>query len=44
MRSIRRVRVRVPTLAPEGKGWKRAADHLSAKHVDENEELTFPEH
>ena len=44
MRSIRRARARVPTLAPGGVGWGRAAQDLAARKVDGNVELPFPEH
>src|SRR4051812_48090884 len=44
MRSIRRARVRVPTLAPGGTGRNKAAQNLAARKVDGNAELTFPDH
>jgi uncharacterized protein (TIGR02646 family) len=44
MRSIRRARVRVPTLAPGGPGWKRAAQHLTARDADPHVDLTFSDH
>ena len=44
MRSIQRVRAWVPTLAPGGRGWNKAAQNVTARKVDANAELTFPDH
>jgi hypothetical protein len=44
MRSIRRVRGRVPTLTPGEPGGKKAAQHLAARETNPDAELTFTDH